>query len=670
MFAYSHVFVRVHSRLQDGQHCAISTIDSSGDALCLTVLGRDGAAFEGTFTEADTMVLKNQVELEWGPFFELFQKAFVERNLEFAPETATLRIHFKHDRPTESLPVAAFSSWVSVPLERMGPKPSDDGRKPVERATMGILDFIGLRNGDRREIERVDEICKRAEEARVEAGWVAQETAMLQAELDVATAQHDEAKKQYTELAKMLEECPATAGKWEAVIDAADTDRIVSRVPNAKAELAAPAPPDAFRNLLGAIKGRWPHTVMVTRPDHVAHSPEGHVQQPLANLMSGSGGGGTDAAPKSGRAPAAEAAAKYEVDDGEALTAHIRHNSYTGKIDAPEHQRMVSALSAPDMAVLSALDRLGYWEFNVLELESLCRNASGKYGALVFVAYAAMNRLGVCARFNLHETALVEYLIAVERGCNASNPFHNAMHAADVVATLFHFLTQGEAAWRIKLHDQDVLALLLAAIAVTHQHPGIDNAAVPANCYAALMYPGQSIVENHSIASAFALMSLQRYEFFPATHDVRADVQAQAARLVLATDPAKHAHITKVFRRFIDHWQTAASPSLDDMARDDVMLVLMVLFKAASVGFGAKDTQQYQAWVGRRSQEMKEAVKRGGGKLTAKEGEAHLNVLNYVVQPLYQLLTIIFPKLRPFGDMIAHNKQQWAEDCASTPFAV
>ena len=46
MFAHAHVFVRLHSRMQDGDHVAVMTVDPSGDAILITVMSRECKTYE------------------------------------------------------------------------------------------------------------------------------------------------------------------------------------------------------------------------------------------------------------------------------------------------------------------------------------------------------------------------------------------------------------------------------------------------------------------------------------------------------------------------------------------------------------------------------------------------------------------------------------------------
>ena len=133
--------------------------------------------------------------------------------------------------------------------------------------------------------------------------------------------------------------------------------------------------------------------------------------------------------------------------------------------------------------------------------------------------------------------ALATLLGRIERGYLASNPFHNALHASDVMFTTHYFLqapllrdttgpldkfaavlagaTHTPSAHRtpsvpsapLKLRDTVRVAQILAAAAHDLGHPGLSNPFLIASRDAtAITYNDQSVLEMFHIAGTFAIM--------------------------------------------------------------------------------------------------------------------------------------------------------------------
>eukprot|EP00965_Chrysotila_dentata_P261853 6214383-Pleurochrysis_carterae.AAC.1 len=100
---------------------------------------------------------------------------------------------------------------------------------------------------------------------------------------------------------------------------------------------------------------------------------------------------------------------------------------------------------------------------------------------------------------------LVNFLVAIEAGYIPTNPFHNAVHAADVMFTLRYFLQRPF--FSNLLAPLDVLAALLAALSHDFAHPGVSNTfLINARTDEAILYNDQSVLEMFHAAGTFRVM--------------------------------------------------------------------------------------------------------------------------------------------------------------------
>ncbi|MPC24586.1 Calcium/calmodulin-dependent 3',5'-cyclic nucleotide phosphodiesterase 1C [Portunus trituberculatus] len=98
---------------------------------------------------------------------------------------------------------------------------------------------------------------------------------------------------------------------------------------------------------------------------------------------------------------------------------------------------------------------------------------------------------------------LETFLTQVENGyCKYKNPYHNNVHAADVLQTMHYMLSQtGLMNW---LNDVEILATLVAALIHDFEHTGTtNNFHVMSGSETAILYNDRAVLENHHICAAF-----------------------------------------------------------------------------------------------------------------------------------------------------------------------
>lgn len=140
----------------------------------------------------------------------------------------------------------------------------------------------------------------------------------------------------------------------------------------------------------------------------------------------------------------------------------------------------------------------------------------------------------------------------MEEGYKA-NPYHNAMHAADVMQTLHAILTRGGLVpgYVDPLH---MMACYTAAVVHDFEHGGLTNDfLVNSLDDLAVLYNDRSPLENHHLAAAFMLMRQSEFNFSGSLS--KADFEKFrkiVIELVLATDMKQHfsilSHFTTVHR--------------------------------------------------------------------------------------------------------------------------
>ena len=125
--------------------------------------------------------------------------------------------------------------------------------------------------------------------------------------------------------------------------------------------------------------------------------------------------------------------------------------------------------------MLQMLDSTLTWGFDVFEFEHACSEACGAADArpASLLTYALLDRHHVIDSLGIDRSTLLKWLSAIEAQYNCDNAYHNALHAADVVASLHYFMQLPNL--QRQLQPLDVLSGLLAALTHDAGHQGINN---------------------------------------------------------------------------------------------------------------------------------------------------------------------------------------------------
>eukprot|EP00672_Neobodo_designis_P026841 CAMPEP_0174850366 /NCGR_PEP_ID=MMETSP1114-20130205/19188_1 /TAXON_ID=312471 /ORGANISM="Neobodo designis, Strain CCAP 1951/1" /LENGTH=655 /DNA_ID=CAMNT_0016084823 /DNA_START=105 /DNA_END=2072 /DNA_ORIENTATION=- len=645
MFTHAHVFVRLHSRMQDGDHVAVMTVDPSGEAILVTVMARDCKTYESRLDAEEMKSIKDSVhpsvEISWAAYFDLIQRCFVDRALELSESTMQLKLTLKHDRQSDLLPAAAFTTTIAFPVQLASPQEG-----AISKTVNSMVAYLSLRTGDRREAEKIDELVRLDDQLKEDAAQITVEAATLRDEIKVFRQQAQAAESQISELQQLLSSSNSAevSGGWQEALAKADLTRLSCRVPTAWTDR-----PLVHHNvrLLKSVKVKWPFTTIITKGTPALSPASPAEMDPMKPAVEDS----TDMA--------------LSVNQRPVRGEHLR---YCNVVPADQDSTL-PALSKDEDDVFLELGQMDDWNFSVHEFDNLCRKASPKStGALYYLGYAVFMRLGLCARFNMSESALLEWLAAVEAGYRAV-PFHNALHAADALHCVYYVLSQGEATKKVKFTDLQILAIVIAAILVDFDHPGSgitnDYLRKAQPCYASLMYPGQAVLESHHVAAGFELMKLPRFNFLEClAATTRAELQSTCAQLVLSTDLNRHDAVMGVANK-------AAQAADFGTQKGDAAVLLSLILKAADTGFAAKSTSVYSFWVHRMLKELaaladletKASLPVTGIASNAsseRKSAMQLNHLNFIVLPTYACLSDLVPRMRVTGEFIRANKNFWA----------
>ncbi|CAH8868771.1 unnamed protein product [Trichobilharzia szidati] len=242
---------------------------------------------------------------------------------------------------------------------------------------------------------------------------------------------------------------------------------------------------------------------------------------------------------------------------------------------------------------------LDEWGLDIFEIDRLSNGH-----ALTTVAYRIFQKRDLLRTFCIDPSVFVRYMLKVESTYHADVPYHNSMHAADVLQTS-HYLLQAETLDDV-FSDLEILAVLFASAIHDVDHPGVTNQfLVNTGHELALQYNDSSVLENHHLYMAFKILSEPECDIF-ANLGVkkRQTLRRMVIELVLATDMSKHMSLLADLRTMVETKKVSGSGILNLDNYADRVQILQNMIHCADLSNPAKPLRLYRKWTGRLIEEF------------------------------------------------------------------
>jgi len=310
------------------------------------------------------------------------------------------------------------------------------------------------------------------------------------------------------------------------------------------------------------------------------------------------------------------------------------------------------------------LERIHSWHLDPFEFHKATHNAG-----LVVGGFKLLQEYGLIDKFRLSQNRLLIYLREIQDGYRKSNPYHNCIHALDVMLNTNYFI-RCEAVANL-MTPLDMLACLLAAAIHDHEHPGVNNNFLALTKHdLAITYNDQSILENHHVASAWALLLKDDYNFLQSlTREQYLELRDTVIQLVIGTDMKFHFdHVTKLKTKMgSDTFQPGCE-------RADVKFLLTVLVHAADIANPAKRSEICFRWT---ELVMEEFFRQGDvekalhlpvspfyDRVTTSSAKCQMGFINVIVKPLYTEFCAFLGDAATSDcmDCLLANLQAWEEN--------
>lgn len=226
------------------------------------------------------------------------------------------------------------------------------------------------------------------------------------------------------------------------------------------------------------------------------------------------------------------------------------------------------------------------------------------------------------------------------------NPYHNAMHAADVTQTVHMLLRRSRS--KQNFTELDTLAVLFAAVCHDVGHPGVTNGFRVANGdEGALTYNDRSVNENMHCSIAYRTLQPQGSAFLDVLPKEQWDsVRKSTVQMVLSTDVQFHADHLKAFKSSLE----AKGPDLTQWESHQTALDLMLhgadisnISKAMPIAMGWTERVLEEFFAqGDREKEMGLPVSPLCDRSAVSKAGCQVGFANFVVRPTFAALEAIF----------------------------
>eukprot|EP01064_Diplonema_japonicum_P002041 TRINITY_DN11324_c0_g3_i1.p1 TRINITY_DN11324_c0_g3~~TRINITY_DN11324_c0_g3_i1.p1 ORF type:complete len:1250 (+),score=384.87 TRINITY_DN11324_c0_g3_i1:87-3836(+) len=320
--------------------------------------------------------------------------------------------------------------------------------------------------------------------------------------------------------------------------------------------------------------------------------------------------------------------------------------------------------------------KLDDWDYDVFDLqETMSGGISGENlrsqpsgGALFITAYALMYKWQFMQKFNIDENTLLNWLSIVEAGYHP-NPYHNSMHAADVLHVTHYILGPGGCKDKVKATDEEMFAAIFAAAIHDYNHPGINNAFhVRSQNYLAVLFNDRSVNENIHASSVFELMRMEKFNILKAFKgDAYAKMRDDIVEFILGTDMGLHAMILSRFKKRLE-----TTDSKMHKTKADKNLAITMCVKMADISNCGRPQKLYHGWCnvivdeffqqGDRERLQGMPVSPFMDRYTTVMAKGQIGFMNYIVMPLFECMGEFLEPMSKASMIAEENKGFWQEN--------
>nr|XP_046214186.1 calcium/calmodulin-dependent 3',5'-cyclic nucleotide phosphodiesterase 1C-like [Oncorhynchus gorbuscha] len=291
--------------------------------------------------------------------------------------------------------------------------------------------------------------------------------------------------------------------------------------------------------------------------------------------------------------------------------------------------------------VVAVLKHVDKWSFDVFALNE----ASGDH-ALKFIFFELLTRYDLISRFKIPVSAVFSFVEALEVGYGKhNNPYHNLMHAADVIQTIHYLLLKtGIVHW---LTELEIFAMIFAAAVHDYEHTGTtNNFHIQTRSDTAILYNDQSVLESHHVSAAYRLLQDddEINILYNLSKDDWRELRGLLVQMVLATDMSCHFQQLKHMKNFLQQPDGIDKPK-----------AMSLLLHTADISHPAKTWDLHHRWT---ASLLEEFFRQGDkeaelglpfsplcDRKSTMVAQSQIGFIDFIVVPTFTVLTEMTEKI-------------------------
>ncbi|KAJ3170006.1 hypothetical protein HK101_011417, partial [Irineochytrium annulatum] len=355
----------------------------------------------------------------------------------------------------------------------------------------------------------------------------------------------------------------------------------------------------------------------------------------------------------------ASAEAKAEQDRKEG-TSQSRTAAAVACLSSPTYLEQIDGWS-----ILNYLD-LWFPSWNI-DMFDLCEKTGGH--PLYFAGLWMLEQNELFPSFMVDRDKFLGWLLMMESEYR-SHPYHNAIHAADVLHAFNFLLLNTAFDLSNRMSAAEKFAAIIAAIGHDLDHPGYNNQfMVKSHHPIAVMYSDISVNELHHSAHFFQMSLNSPFNIFSGmTNDEYDDIRRLVIRLILCTDMGKHfEYVTK----FKTKMSTVGFGRLEH--QESRIAIVEIALKCADLNNPSKMAEISDRWCesvmeefyrqGDMERELGFSVSQFMDRHNPNVPKCQVGFIDFLVSPLYDAWTIFNQnndRCSRIQKGILKNRMKWA----------
>lgn len=270
---------------------------------------------------------------------------------------------------------------------------------------------------------------------------------------------------------------------------------------------------------------------------------------------------------------------------------------------------------------------------------------------------------GIPQEFHISNQMLFRFVWEVMRTYHTT-PYHNWIHAVDVVQYVSYELRLGELD---KIFTKfEIFAMLVAAVCHDAGHSGFNNIYnVKAETPLGILFKDTSVMETYHCTVAISILTRKECNLFQSiTEEAQKQMWNLIVKLILATDMAFHFKMVKAATEFMD-----AGP-FNPNDPEQRLIAFQLILKTADISNVSRPFKVADKWCDVLCEEFfrqgdKEKAQAFGltsplnDRSNPDKPKSQIGFYNFVCIPLYSVIARIFPQFEVNLNSVKSNLEVW-----------